>query len=616
MSYAKLSHAQAPSLGGAGDFVLFTSVGAVGNTGISQVTGNVGTNSGAITGFGNVNGVMHQSNGSTAQAAADLIIAYNLLNNAIPTFFPAPLLGNGDTLEAGVYSISAVTTLNAELVLDAEGNPNAVFIFKIGAAFSTNPSSNIRLINGAQACNVFWKVEGLVSMGASTYFRGNIIANNAAIHMNVNDTLEGRALSTTGEITLNGSMTYIPSGCGSVPLTGPIAPPLGATACYVLFSASGPVTNAGVSYATGDIGTNVGLTTGFNPLFVNGTIHPIPDGSTSACATDLLVMYNYLNILPYDIQLLYPAQFGNNLVLTPHTYLLDAATTLTGNIILNAEGNANAVFVIKINGALSTSTYSNVILNNGAQARNVFWKVEGAVEINDYSVFNGTIIANNGAINFATGDTLIGRALTTTGAFTTAAIVATIPTGTCPTLPLPVSWLYFKGKPVNCDVQLEWGTSQEMNNDFYTIEKSKDGITFNLLAHVQPQSAHSSDKQAYSFMDNQPFSHAYYRISQTDLDGNRSNYSTIQVNWNTTLPSKAFHTLQGENLFVYLSDCLPGKGSIDLYSVNGTKVLTQNIIFSEGQNMFMIAKPVSVGVYIIQVRRNGESIYSSQFSAN
>ena len=56
--------AQAPTLGTAGDFVLFTASGAVTNTGNSFITGNVGTNTGAITGFGNVNGVMHTSDGA------------------------------------------------------------------------------------------------------------------------------------------------------------------------------------------------------------------------------------------------------------------------------------------------------------------------------------------------------------------------------------------------------------------------------------------------------------------------------------------------------------------------------------------------------------------------
>src|SRR6187402_792711 len=79
--------AQAPALGTAANFILFSADGAVGNTGLSQLTGDVGTNNGAITGFGNVNGVMHNADLATAAAAADLLITYNLLNSAIPTFF-------------------------------------------------------------------------------------------------------------------------------------------------------------------------------------------------------------------------------------------------------------------------------------------------------------------------------------------------------------------------------------------------------------------------------------------------------------------------------------------------------------------------------------------------
>jgi len=420
-----LIFAQAPSLGSAANFVLFSTIGPVSNSGISQLTGNVGTNNGSSTNFGNVNGVMNDHNGVSAQCAADLLIAYNLLNSAVPNYFPASLLGNGQTLIAGVYSIASPATLNLSLTLDGQGNPNAVFIFKIGGAFSTNASAKVHLINGAQACNVFWKVEGLVSMASGTFMRGNIIANNAAINMNTGDTLEGRAFSTAGAITVDGVLAYTPIGCGSPILTGPTAPPLGAAACYAIFSSVGAVYNTGVTHLTGDVGSNDGLTTGYNPLYVTGSIHPIPDGSTAVCAADLLVAYNNINTIPYDIELLYPAQFGNNLVLTPHTYLMDAAATFTDTVYLNAQGNADAVFVIKINGALSTSTYSKVLLINNAQAKNVYWKVEGAVNLNNYSVFCGTIICNNGALGVLnTGVNLSGRALTTNGALTTSAIDA------------------------------------------------------------------------------------------------------------------------------------------------------------------------------------------------
>ncbi|MBP7809204.1 MAG: DUF3494 domain-containing protein [Bacteroidia bacterium] len=425
----KSNFGQAPNLGSTVNFELFTSVGAVTNSGISHVTGHVGTNSGSSTGFGNVNGVMNDNNGASALAATDLLTAYNQLNATISTFFPAPLLGNGQILNAGVYSVSGAATLNLDLTLNGQGNPNAVFIIKISGPLSTNAGSKVKLINSAKACNVFWKIEGLVSMGAGTSMKGTIIANNAAINMNAGDTLEGRALSINGAVTVDGVMAYTPVGCGSPTLTGPAAPNLASTACYGIFTASGPLTNTGITFVTGDVGTNVGLCTGFNTLNVTGMVHPIPDGSTAAAAADLGNVYTYLNALPYDIELLYPAQFGNNLVLTPHTYIMNAAASLTDTLYLNGMGNANAVFVIKINGALSTSTYAKVILTNGTQSKNIFWLVNGAVNLNSYADFKGTIVANNGAVSLNTGVMLDGRAFTTTGTFLTDAMTANMPAG-------------------------------------------------------------------------------------------------------------------------------------------------------------------------------------------
>lgn len=170
--------------------------------GISQLTGNVGTNSGFSTNFGNVNGVINDNNGASALCASDLLTAYNQLNGTVAILFPAPLLGNGQTLRSGVYSIGSATTLNLDLTLDGLGNANSVFIFKIQGPFSTNANSKVKLINGAKACNVFWKIEGLVDMASGTSMKGTIIDNNAAINMNVGNTIEGKSLSTAGAVSV------------------------------------------------------------------------------------------------------------------------------------------------------------------------------------------------------------------------------------------------------------------------------------------------------------------------------------------------------------------------------------------------------------------------------
>lgn len=426
LSFPKANFGQAPNLGSAAGFALFTSVGAVSNTGISHITGHVGSNGGSSTGFGNVNGVMNDNNGASALCSADLLTAYNQLNSTVPAFFPAPLLGNGQILIPGVYSISGAATLNLDLTLNGQGNASSVFIIQISGPLSANAGAKVKLINNAQACNVFWKIEGLISLSAGVSMKGNLIANNAGINLSVGDTLEGRALSTNGAVTVDGVLVYTPIGCGSPTLTGPAAPNLGGAACYGIFSGNGAVSNTGITYVTGDVGTNVGSATGFNTVNVTGQVHPGPDGSTAAAAADLGNAYTYLNTLSHDIELLYPAQFGNNLVLTPHTYLLNAATVLTDSLYLNAQGNANAVFVIKINGALSTSTYARVKLINGAQSKNVYWKIEGAVSINSNSIMRGTVISNNGALSSTSSSVLIdGRILTTNGALSTSASTVT-----------------------------------------------------------------------------------------------------------------------------------------------------------------------------------------------
>lgn len=428
----KTNLAQAPNLGTAADFVLFTTNGAVTNVGITHLTGHVGSNVGGSTGFGNVDGVMHDQDPASAQATLDLNAAYLQLDAAVATNSPGVLLGSGMTLVPGVHNIPAAATMNGDLNLDAQNIPGAIFIIQIEGAFGVGANAKVILLNGALACNVYWKVDGAVSIAPGVVMKGTIVVFNDFIAMSAGDSLEGRALSINGAVGVTGIVARTPLGCLAPVLTGPANPDLLSTECFVLFSAIGPVTNVGITTVTGDIGTNSGSTLGFNPLFVTGTIHPVPDAVTAQCATDFTTVYNNLNGLPYDIELLYPAQFGNDLVLTPHTYLMNSAVTFTDSLYLNAQGNPDGVFVIQVNGAFGTSTYSNVILMNGAQAKNVYWVINGAISINDYSIFNGSVISQ-GAIDLLTGVTLYGRALTGVGAISTFAMDAIMPTSCSPT---------------------------------------------------------------------------------------------------------------------------------------------------------------------------------------
>jgi hypothetical protein len=409
-----------PPLGVAADFVLFTSNGAVSNEGISNVTGDAGTNVGAFSGFGNINGSAHIANGVSAQAAADLNIAYSHINAQGPDSVIHALLGFGQVLLPNIYLSAGAATLTGTLTLDGGNDPNACFVIKINGAFATAAGSNIILTNGTKACNVFWRVDGQMSMATNTIFKGSVITAGAMpLAAGVN--LEGRALSITGAISVSSLTANIPLGSDEPILSGPTAPILGDSIDYFkIFSAIGAVSNTGTTDVHGNVGSNNGAVSGFDPAFVIDTIHSIPDATTAQAALDLDALHADLNSMPVDIELLSPTTFGNSLVLTPNVYHLSAATRLSDTLFLDAMCVSSAVFIIRINGALTTNGNPQVVLLGGAEAKNIFWQVEGAVTISGAGNFKGTIVASNSAIILASGIILEGRAFSTAGSITTA----------------------------------------------------------------------------------------------------------------------------------------------------------------------------------------------------
>jgi hypothetical protein len=88
LTFPNTDFGQAPTLGTVANFVFFTTTGAVGNTGISRIIGNVGSNNGAVTGFGALNGTVYNADAVTAQAVTDLNSVYSQLNSTVATFFP------------------------------------------------------------------------------------------------------------------------------------------------------------------------------------------------------------------------------------------------------------------------------------------------------------------------------------------------------------------------------------------------------------------------------------------------------------------------------------------------------------------------------------------------
>ena len=195
--------AQPPvGLGTADSFAVLAG-STVTNTGPSVVNGNLGVSPGtAVTGFppGTVNGTIHAADAVAAQAQSDLTTAYDSAAGRIPAVSVSGDLG-GRTLTAGVYKSGSSLGLTGTLTLDAQGDANAVFVFQAGSTLTTASGSHVDLINGAQACNVFWQIGSSATLGTSSVFSGDILALTS-ISMNNGVAVQGRALARNGAVTL------------------------------------------------------------------------------------------------------------------------------------------------------------------------------------------------------------------------------------------------------------------------------------------------------------------------------------------------------------------------------------------------------------------------------
>lgn len=368
------------------------------------------------------------------------------------------------------------------------------------------------------------------------------------------------------------------------------APNLGAASSFALFTADGAFSNIGATNITGDIGTNAGALSGFPPGIVAGTIHSVPDATTAQAATDVINAYSSLtaNTCGTDIG----AELGSQL-LTQNTYCTIAASTLTGDLILDGQGNPNALFIFKIGGKLTTSTSSNIILINSACLCNVYWQINGAVELGVGSVFKGSIIAN-GSITLLDGSSLDGRGLSIAGAISL----------NNNTNSLPIELLSFTAHQDGANVQLNWSTTSETNNDYFTIQRSMDGISFEEVVQIRG-AENSNEVINYSAIDYNAYDGtSYYRLMQTDFDGKYTYSNLVKVDF--VQPTNDFCIYPNPcstSATIVIHDASQIKNfELKVYTILGTEVLntilTKELTILETGNL-------SPGIYYYKLVQSG-----------
>ncbi|MEO6120444.1 MAG: ice-binding family protein, partial [Terriglobales bacterium] len=180
------------------------------NTGGTVISGDVGVSPGsAATGFppGSATAI-HTADTAAAQAQAALTAAYI---DAAARPGGASVSGDlvGQTLVPGIYKSTSSLGLTGDLTLNANGNPDAVWIFQISSTLITGSGSRVIMINNGNPCNVFWQVGSSATLGTNSIFKGSIMALTS-ISLATGAQMEGRALARNGAVTLD---TNTVTGC-------------------------------------------------------------------------------------------------------------------------------------------------------------------------------------------------------------------------------------------------------------------------------------------------------------------------------------------------------------------------------------------------------------------
>jgi hypothetical protein len=215
------------NLRSAADFVILAG-SLVSNIPASAITGDIGLSPAAgsnVTGIGatELTGIVYTVDATgpaasvtapTALTAAkgDLTTAYNDAAGRTATDI-VMLAGNigGLTLTPGLYKSSgSLEVSSGDLTFDAKGNTDAVFIIQIASSLTTTSGRQMILSGGAKAANIFWQVGTSATLGTTSVFKGNILADQS-ISVNTGAVIQGRLLARIAAVTLAGNTLVKPA---------------------------------------------------------------------------------------------------------------------------------------------------------------------------------------------------------------------------------------------------------------------------------------------------------------------------------------------------------------------------------------------------------------------
>ncbi len=170
--------------------------------------------------------------------------------------------------------------------------------------------------------------------------------------------------------------------------------------------------------------------------------------------------------------------------------------------------------------------------------------------------------------------------------------------------PLPITLLKFNAISDGENVTCYWTTVSEINNDFFTIQRSRDGLLFEDISQVDG-AGNSSSILNYSFIDTRPHQGvSYYRLKQTDYDGVTSYSSVVSVNLTDDVYKiNQFTSNDGQKSYSVNSSSYPV--NVTVYDVNG-RIINQKTL--SNPNDYFYLNNFSKGMYMINANNKYKSI--------
>ena len=339
-------------------------------------------------------------------------------------------------------------------------------------------------------------------------------------------------------------------------------------------------------WSSGNIGDGISENVTFNNNLPNTGIVTIRNGYTYTIGNLNMNQGNELTVVSGGTLNIGSSGTGNERDLTTGN---TSTINIDGDLTIYGDLNMGNTLTLNITGTLT-------IIGDLIGGNNASLTVNGEMSVTNITVKNSSTISGTGTINIS-GTCSDGGS------------------NFCGEGPLPVELLYFKANISHPYVMLDWATASEKNNDYFTLERSVDGLKFIDISTIQGNGT-TNEPYNYSYTDTDPsFGIVYYRLSQTDFDGTQEFFEIISAHpsgyQNSQL--RVYPNPIRETPFKIIATGLkPGeKANVNIVNSVGKEVYIDNyFINSSGSISIEISNFTGMdsGFYVVHVNQNSLSI--------